>query len=90
MLQKSNEPVYAQLYEVMKENKDTVFVQSTAEGINRVKKSKGKYAFFLESPVNEYQNNRLPCDTMSVGGNLNSKGFGIATPGNSLIRYFCL
>ncbi|KAL5012642.1 hypothetical protein ScPMuIL_011193 [Solemya velum] len=82
----SREPVYAEIYEVMSSTKPSVFVQSTAEGINRVRKSKGKYAFFLESPANEYQNNRRPCDTMSVGGTLNSKGFGIATPENSPIR----
>ncbi|KAL5012952.1 hypothetical protein ScPMuIL_011503 [Solemya velum] len=83
----SAEPNYIQVYENMLAAKPSVFVQSTAEGINRVKSSKGKYAFFLESPANEYQNNRQPCDTMSVGGTLNSKGFGIATPEDSPIRY---
>ncbi|KAL5009424.1 hypothetical protein ScPMuIL_013493, partial [Solemya velum] len=82
----SAEPNYIQVYENMLAAKPSVFVQSTAEGINRVKSSKGKYAFFLESPANEYQNNRQPCDTMSVGGTLNSKGFGIATPEDSPIR----
>jgi len=64
----------------------SVFVRSNDEGIERVKKSKGKYAFLLESPVNEFNNNQKPCDTMKVGPNLNSKGFGIATPKNSLLR----
>ena len=41
---------------------------------------KGKYAFLLESSVNEYLNERKDCDTMKVGENLDSKGYGIATP----------
>lgn len=64
----------------------SVFVKTVDEGIERVKKSKGKYAFLLESPTNEYTNNREPCDTMKVGPDLNSKGFGIATPKNSPLR----
>ena len=42
--------------------------------------SGGKYAYLLESSVNEYLNERYPCDTMKVGNNLDSKGYGIATP----------
>ena len=34
----------------------------------------------LESSLNEYLNERLPCDTMKVGNDLDSKGYGIATP----------
>ena len=40
------------------------------EGIQRVRESKGKYAFLIESTSNEYTNERLPCDTMRVGKNL--------------------
>jgi hypothetical protein len=62
-------------------NKDNnVFVKSNFEGVKRVRESKGKYAFLLESSVNEYLNERKPCDTMKVGNNLDSKGYGIATP----------
>ena len=62
-------------------NKDNnVFVKSNQDGVRRVRESKGKYAFLLESSVNEYLNERKPCDTMKVGNNLDSKGYGIATP----------
>lgn len=44
------------------------------------RQSKGKYAFLLESSVNEYLNEREPCNTMKVGNNLDSKGYGVATP----------
>ncbi len=62
------------------------FVDSYEEGIRRVRKSRGKYAFLIESPRNDYTNERQPCDTMKVGENIDSKGFGIATPLGSPLR----
>lgn len=44
------------------------------------------YAFLIESTTNEYHNNRKPCDTIKVGANLDSKGYGVATPMGSDIR----
>lgn len=64
----------------------SVFVKSTNEGVSRVRKSKGKYAYLLESSMNEYIEQRKPCDTMKVGGNLDSKGYGVATPKGSPLR----
>lgn len=40
----------------------------------------------LESSVNEYLNERQPCNTMKVGNNLDSKGYGIATPIGSELK----
>nr|XP_020470267.1 glutamate receptor 3-like [Monopterus albus] len=56
------------------------------DGVARVRKSKGKFAFLLESTMNEYIEQRKPCDTMKVGGNLDSKGYGVATPKGSALR----
>ncbi|XP_052792191.1 glutamate receptor 2-like [Mya arenaria] len=78
----SKVPTYQRMYNYMSAN-PSVMVDLVQEGIERVKKSKGKYAYLLESPTNEYTNNKDPCDTMKVGPNLNSKGFGIATAKNS-------
>lgn len=64
-----------------------VFVNSYEEGIQRVRNSKGKYALLIESPKNDYINVRKPCDTMKVGQNLDSKGFGIGTPLGSPLRF---
>ena len=36
------------------------------DGIERVRASKGKYAFLIESSTNEYQNERMPCDTIKA------------------------
>lgn len=64
----------------------TVFVKTNAEGVQKVRDSKGKYAYLLESSLNEYLNEREPCDTIKVGNNLDSKGYGVATPIRSELR----
>uniref|UniRef100_A0A3B3QM70 Glutamate receptor n=1 Tax=Paramormyrops kingsleyae TaxID=1676925 RepID=A0A3B3QM70_9TELE len=79
--------VYEKMWSYMKSAEPTVFTKTTAEGVARVRKSKGKYAFLLESTMNEYTEQRKPCDTMKVGGNLDSKGYGIATPKGSQLRW---
>ena len=61
--------------------------ETREEGVQRVRNSKGRYAFLLESTMNEYYNQRKPCNTMKVGDNLDSKGYGIATPIGSDLRY---
>ncbi|XP_024891669.1 glutamate receptor 1-like isoform X2 [Temnothorax curvispinosus] len=83
--QKSQIGLYSKMWEFMNSRKD-VFVQSYEEGIEKVRTSKGKYAFLLESPTNDYINEREPCDTMKVGRNLDAKGFGVATPLGSPLR----
>lgn len=83
--QKSQISLYNKMWDFMNSRKH-VFVHSYDEGIRRVRTSKGKYAFLIESPKNEYINQREPCDTMKVGRNLDAKGFGVATPLGSPLR----
>uniref|UniRef100_A0AAN0LHA1 Glutamate receptor 1 n=1 Tax=Polyphagotarsonemus latus TaxID=1204166 RepID=A0AAN0LHA1_9ACAR len=71
--------VFRRMWEFMSA-RPHVFVDTYTEGIARVRESKGKYAFLMESTQNDYINTRLPCDTMKVDRNLDAKGFGIATP----------
>ncbi|KAG9347137.1 hypothetical protein JZ751_006064, partial [Albula glossodonta] len=78
--------LFDKMWTYMKSAEPSVFVKTTAEGVLRVRKSKGKYAYLLESTMNEYIEQRKPCDTMKVGGNLDSKGYGIATPKGSPLR----
>ena len=73
------------MWRFMSANPD-VLVDSTQEGVKRVRNSKGKYAFLLESTMNDYYNQRKPCNTMKVGENLDSKGYGVATPLHSKLR----
>ena len=66
---------------------DNVFVESNQDGYKKVRASNGKkYAYLVESTTNEYVNNQKPCNTMKVGSNLDSKGYGIATPVDSELR----
>jgi len=84
--QRSKIAVFEKMWTYMKSAEPSVFVRTTEEGMIRVRKSKGKYAYLLESTMNEYIEQRKPCDTMKVGGNLDSKGYGIATPKGSALR----
>ncbi|CAF0723950.1 unnamed protein product [Adineta ricciae] len=77
--EKSNVSVFPQMWEAMQRSSAEVFVATNDEGVAKVRSSKGKYAFFIESTKNEYVNERVPCDTMKVGSDLDSKGYGIAT-----------
>ncbi|KAF6390079.1 glutamate ionotropic receptor AMPA type subunit 3 [Rhinolophus ferrumequinum] len=79
--------VYEKMWSYMKSAEPSVFTKTTADGVARVRKSKGKFAFLLESTMNEYIEQRKPCDTMKVGGNLDSKGYGVATPKGSALRW---
>jgi len=84
-MQNSKVATYKTMWEFMRNNPD-VFVPSTSEGVKKVRSSKGKYAFLLESTMNEYYNQRKNCNTMKVGSDLDSKGYGIATPIGSDMR----
>jgi len=85
--QRSKIALFDKMWTYMRSAEPSVFVKTTAEGVVRVRKSKGKYAYLLESTMNEYIEQRKPCDTMKVGGNLDSKGYGIATPKGSSLRW---
>ncbi|KAK7479655.1 hypothetical protein BaRGS_00029121 [Batillaria attramentaria] len=75
---------YQRLYAFMKEHPEAM-MDSYDEGIKRVLSGNGKYAFFMESTMIDYQVQR-DCDLMQVGGLLDSKGYGIGTPQNSPYR----
>ncbi|KRY54325.1 Glutamate receptor 1, partial [Trichinella britovi] len=77
---------YQRMWQFMISQSPSIFVNSYDEGIQRVRESKGRYAFLLEATTNDYTNNRKPCDTMKVGGNLNTVGYGVATPFGSDLK----
>lgn len=63
----------------MESARPTVFTSSNLEGVERVIKGKGSYAFLMESTTIEYVIERN-CELTQVGGMLDSKGYGIAMP----------
>ncbi|ESN96174.1 hypothetical protein HELRODRAFT_67729, partial [Helobdella robusta] len=77
--------IYMNMWQFMSTHPD-VFVKTTEDGVSRVRNSKGKYAFLLESTMNDYYNQKKPCNTMKVGSDLDSKGYGVATPIGSDLR----
>jgi len=74
------------MWQFMSSTQPSVFVSMTQQGVDRVRSSQGRYAFLLESTMNDYYNQRKPCNTMKIGADLDSKGYGIATPLNSPLR----
>ncbi|GFS12028.1 glutamate receptor [Elysia marginata] len=77
---------YQRMWAYMMSAQPSVFVQKHEEGIARVRNSKAKYAYLTESTTIDYVSSRKPCDTLKVGNNLNSDGFGIGTPVGSDLR----
>jgi hypothetical protein len=76
------------MWEFMNSRKH-VLVRTYEGGTRGVRQSKGKYALLIESPKNDYVNQRYPCDTMKVGRNLDvTKGFGVATTLGTPLRYY--
>ncbi|KAL0830569.1 hypothetical protein ABMA28_002721 [Loxostege sticticalis] len=77
----SNDTVYKKIWSVMSSAQPTVFMDTNEAGKDRVWRSKGKYVFFMESTAIEYYTARN-CDLKMVGGNLDSKEYGIAMAKN--------
>jgi len=75
-------PTYQKINAFMESAKPSVYVNSNSEGIDRVRKEDGLYAFFMEAAAIEYHVERK-CDLKQLGGLLDSKGYGIALPKNS-------
>uniref|UniRef100_A0AAR2IQA1 Glutamate receptor n=1 Tax=Pygocentrus nattereri TaxID=42514 RepID=A0AAR2IQA1_PYGNA len=74
---------YQRMWNYMYSKQPSVFVKSTEEGIARVLNS--KYAFLLESTMNEYHR-RHNCNLTQIGGLLDTKGYGIGMPLGSPFR----
>ncbi|XP_076307933.1 glutamate receptor ionotropic, kainate 2-like isoform X2 [Tachypleus tridentatus] len=79
----SNIPTFKRMWNFMESARPSVFVDSNLKGVERVKK--GNYAFLMESTSIEYIVERN-CELMQIGGLLDSKGYGIATPSGSPYR----
>ncbi|XP_065349388.1 glutamate receptor ionotropic, kainate 2 isoform X1 [Cloeon dipterum] len=81
----SNFSTYQRMWSFMESARPSVFAASNTEGVERVVRGKGSYAFLMESTSIEYVIERN-CELTQVGGLLDSKGYGIAMPPNSPYR----
>ncbi|VEN54017.1 unnamed protein product [Callosobruchus maculatus] len=68
---------YKKMWRYMESKKPSVFVSTYEEGIKRV--LEGNYAFLMESTMLDYVVQRN-CNLTQIGGLLDSKSYGIATP----------
>jgi glutamate receptor, ionotropic, invertebrate len=75
----SNYSTFQQMWANMEFNGATVHATSNVQGVARVLKSRGHYAFLMESVPMEYETNKN-CILQQVGELLDSKGYGIALP----------
>ncbi|XP_063879180.1 glutamate receptor ionotropic, kainate 2-like isoform X9 [Scylla paramamosain] len=75
--QDSKIETYQKMWRFMENKKPSVFVQSYDEGVRRV--LEGNYAFLMESSMLDYYVQRN-CNLTQIGGLLDSKSYGIATP----------
>ncbi|EYB97032.1 hypothetical protein Y032_0143g2350, partial [Ancylostoma ceylanicum] len=73
---------YERMWKLMSSN-PSLFVDSSKEGIARVKSS--DYAYLMESSMLEFAVER-DCELMQVGGLLDQKGYGIGLPKGSPYR----
>ncbi|KAL7076498.1 hypothetical protein ACQ4LE_004351 [Meloidogyne hapla] len=76
-------PIYERMWSIMQSTSPSVFVNSSREGISRVRA--GNYAYLMESTMLEYWIGE-DCQLQTIGGLLDSKGYGIALPKSSPLR----
>ncbi|XP_068085191.1 glutamate receptor ionotropic, kainate 2 [Anabrus simplex] len=72
--------IYQKMWRFMESKRPSVLVSSYEEGVKRV--LAGDYAFLMESTMLDYAVQR-DCNLTQIGGLLDSKGYGIATPKGS-------
>ena len=75
--------MYQKMWRYMESNTPNTFVNSYEDGVERV--LNGSYAFLCESTMLDYLIQRN-CNLTQIGGLLDSKGYGIATPKGSKWR----
>ncbi|XP_023349086.1 glutamate receptor ionotropic, kainate 2 isoform X2 [Eurytemora carolleeae] len=80
--QGSTIPTYQKINAYMESTKPSVYTTGNSQGLDRVLKEDGMYAFFMEAAAIEYHVERK-CDLKQLGGLLDSKGYGIALPKDS-------
>ncbi|XP_050513026.1 glutamate receptor ionotropic, kainate 2-like [Diabrotica virgifera virgifera] len=72
--------IYQKMWRFMENRNPPAFVKSYEDGVQRV--LEGDYAFLMESTMLDYAVQR-DCNLTQIGGLLDSKGYGIATPKGS-------
>ena len=73
----------------MESAKPSVYTGGNQEGMDRVMKQDGGYAFFMEAAALQYYMERN-CELTQIGGLLDNKGYGIGLPpGKYTLKHVC-
>ncbi|KAL7740684.1 hypothetical protein ACLKA6_000051 [Drosophila palustris] len=75
----SNDTDYQRAWNQMKNFNPSAFTSNNGEGVERVRKEKGKYAFLMETTSMTYNIERH-CDLRQIGGQIGEKHYGLAVP----------
>lgn len=75
----SNETLYKRAWNQMLVAKPSVFTKDNKEGVSRVVKEEGKYAFLMETSGLSYEVGRS-CKLKSLGDQIGEKHYGLAMP----------
>lgn len=81
--ERSDNPLMKRMWTTMLAARPKAFAETNEKGVERVRK--GNYAYLMEASSIEYQVER-DCNLTQIGGLLDSKGYGIATPPGSPVR----
>ncbi|KAH7985118.1 hypothetical protein HPB52_024316 [Rhipicephalus sanguineus] len=79
----SDNPLIKRMWTTMNAVRPSAFTKSNKKGVERVKR--GDYAYLMEFSSIEYEVER-DCNLTAIGGLLDNKGYGIATPPGSPVR----
>ncbi|KAH8403007.1 hypothetical protein KR222_003097, partial [Zaprionus bogoriensis] len=75
----SNDTDYQRAWNQMKGFNPSAFTSNNKEGVARVKKEKGNYAFLMETTSMTYNIERN-CDLLQIGEQIGEKHYGLAVP----------
>ncbi|XP_058982073.1 glutamate receptor ionotropic, kainate 2 [Musca domestica] len=75
----SNETNYQKAWNQMKSFEPSAFTKSNKEGVERVRKGEGKYAFLMETTSLSYNTER-DCHLQQIGDQIGEKHYGLAVP----------
>ncbi|XP_002002744.3 glutamate receptor ionotropic, kainate 2 [Drosophila mojavensis] len=75
----SNDTDYQRAWNQMKSFNPSGFTSTNKEGVARVRKEKGNYAFLMETTSLTYNIERN-CDLRQIGGTIGEKHYGLAVP----------
>ena len=83
---KSPIPEFQRIWQQMNTDVPVPYVDTTEEGVERVRRSNGNYAFIGESGELSYRASQKPCDLLVAGGILSRTSYALAVQKDSPLK----